>query len=95
MLGHSIDHTILLHHRLTTALFLDDGLTMFKQRGWRLTDAATAFRQLEMQASYDTLPAGQSLMWAAAKASRRFEGKLRYPGEDDTYEKPRMDVLEL
>ena len=34
-------------------------------------------------------------MWAAAKASWRFEGKLRYPGEDDTYEKPRMDALGL
>ena len=95
VLGHSIDHTILLHHRLTTALFLDDGLAMFQQRGWRLTDAATAFRQPEMQVSYDTLPAGQSLMWAAAKASGRFEGRLRYPGEDDTYEKPRMDALGL
>ena len=95
VLGHSIDHTILLHHRLTTALFLDDGLTMFQQRGWRLMDAATAFRQPEMQVSYDTLPAGQSLMWAAAKASGRFEGRLRYPGEDDTYEKPHMDSLGL
>ncbi len=95
VLGHSIDHTILLHHRLTTALFLHDGLAMFQRRGWRLTDAATAFRQPEMQVSYDTLPAGQSLMWAAAKASGRFEGRLRYPGEDDTYEKPRMDALEL
>ena len=95
VLGRSIDHTILLHHRLTTALFLDDGLAMFRERGWRLTDAATAFRQPEMQVSYATLPAGQSLMWAAAKASGRFEGKLRYPGEDDTYEKPRMDALGL
>ncbi len=95
VLGHSIDHTILLHHRLTTALFLDDGLAMFRQRGWRLTDAATAFRQPEMQVSYATLPAGQSLMWAAAKASGRFEGRLRYPGEDDTYEKPHMDSLGL
>ena len=95
VLGHSIDHTILLHHRLTTALFLDDGLAMFQRRGWRLADAATAFRQPEIQVSYDTLPAGQSLMWAAAKASGRFEGRLRYPGEDDTYEKPHMDALEL
>lgn len=95
VLGHSIDHTILLHHRLTTALFLEDGLAMFRERGWRLTDAATAFRQSELQVSYDTLPSGQSLMWAAAKASGRFDGQLRYPGEDDTYEKPRMDALGL
>jgi hypothetical protein len=34
-------------------------------------------------------------MWAAAKASGRLEGQLRYPGEDDTYEKPPMDALGL
>ena len=95
VLGHSINHTLLLHHRLTTALFLDDGLTMFRDRGWRLVDAATAFATPELNVDYDTLPSGQSLMWAAAKASGRFEGRLRYPGEDDTYEKPRMDALGL
>ena len=95
VLGRSIDHTILLHHRLTTALFLDDGLEMFRRRGWRLTDAATAFAQPQMKVDYATLPSGQSLMWAAAKASGRFEGQLRYPGEDDKYEKPRMDALGL
>lgn len=95
VLGRSIDHTILLHHRLTTALFLDDGLEMFRRRGWRLTDAAAAFAQPEMKVDYATIPSGQSLMWAAAKASGRFEGQLRYPGEDDTYEKPRMDALGL
>jgi peptidoglycan-N-acetylglucosamine deacetylase len=95
VLGHSIDHTILLHHRLATALFLDDGLTLFRKRGWRLVDAAAAFATPELNVDYDTLPAGQSLMWAAAKASERFEGQLRYPGEDDTYEKPKMDALGL
>ena len=95
VLGHSIDHTILLHHRLATALFLDDGLTMFRQRGWRLVDASEAFATPELNVEYDTLPAGQSLMWAAAKASGRFEGRLRFPGEDDTYEKARMDALGL
>ena len=95
VLGHSIDHTILLHHRLATALFLDDGLAMFKERGWNLVDASSAFATPELQVAYNALPSGQSLMWAAAKASGRFEGRLRYPGEDDTYEKPRMDALGL
>ena len=95
ILGHSIDHTILLHHRLATALFLDDGLAMFRKRGWRLVDASAAFAMPELNVDYDTLPSGQSLMWAAAKASGRFEGQLRYPGEDDTYEKPKMDALGL
>ena len=95
VLGRSIDHTILLHHRLSTALFLEDALTMFRARGWRLVDASAAFDTPELNLDYETLPAGQSLMWAAAKASGRFEGRLRDPGEDDTYEKPRMDALGL
>lgn len=95
VLGRSIDHTILLHHRLATGLFLDDALTMFRRRGWRLVDAATAFDTPAFKLQYDVLPSGQSLLWAAAKASGRFEGQLRYPGEDDTYEKPRMDALGL
>ena len=95
VLGHSIDHTILLHHRLATALFLDDGLAMFRKRGWRLVDASAAFATPELQVECDTLPAGQSLMWAAAKASGRLKGHLRFPGEDDTYEKARMDARGL
>ena len=95
VLGHCLDHTILLHHRLTTGLFLDDGLAMFRERGWRLVDAAAALASPDLGRSYDTLPAGQSLVWAAAKASGRYDGRLRYPGEDDTYEKPRMDALGL
>lgn len=84
-----------MHHRLATALFLEDALTMFRARGGRLVDASAAFAAPELNVDYDTLPAGQSLMWAAAKASGRFEGRLRYPGEDDTYEKPCMDALGL
>lgn len=41
------------------------------------------------------VPAGESLMWALAKESGRFEDRLRYPGEDDVYEKPLLDRLRL
>jgi peptidoglycan-N-acetylglucosamine deacetylase len=34
-------------------------------------------------------------VWAAAKATGRFDEVLRSPREDDTYEKPRMDALGL
>ncbi len=30
-----------------------------------------------------------------AKESGRYEGQLRYPGEDDTYENPKLDALNL
>jgi len=93
--GQSLDHTLLLHHNLTTGLFLGDALAMFKSRGWRLVDAQTAFAQPEFVRDFQTLPSGQSLVWAAAKASGRYETQLRYPGEDERYEAPRLDALGL
>ncbi len=42
-----------------------------------------------------TLPAGESLLWALAKETGKFENELRYPGEDDVYENPKMDELKL
>lgn len=95
LFGHSIDHTILLHHRLTTGLFLDDMLSMFRQRGWRLVDADVAFASPIFALAPNVLPAGQSLVWAVAKADGRFEKLLRYPGEDGGYEAPKMDALKL
>lgn len=94
-LGGSIGHTLLLHHNLTTALFLGDLLTMFERRGWRLLDASNAFAAPVFALEFDTLPAGQSLLWAAAKARGGADVALRYPAEDGRYEKPRMDALGL
>lgn len=95
LFGCSIDHTILLHHRLTTGLFLDDMLSMFSRRGWRLVNAEAAFASPVFALEPNALPAGQSLVWAAAKADGRFEKLLRYPGEDGDYEAPKMDALAL
>lgn len=92
--GHAIDHVILLHHRMATAMFLDAALTMFDRRGWRLVDAAVAFSQPELLLQPDTLPSGQSLLWALAK-EKGAGGELRYPGEDGYYEKTAMDALGL
>lgn len=95
LFGHSIDHTILIHHRLTTGLFLDDMLSMFSERGWRLVDAEMAFASPVFALEPNALPAGQSLVWAAAKADGQFEKLLRFPGEDGDYEAPKMDALAL
>jgi peptidoglycan-N-acetylglucosamine deacetylase len=43
----------------------------------------------------NNVPAGESLIWALAKETGRFEDRLRYPGENDTYEKPILDQLRL
>ena len=95
LFGHSIDHTILLHHRLTTALFLNDAIRMFRARGWRLINADVAFRSRAFQLVPQTLPAGQSLIWALSKASSKLADKLRFPGEDGDYEAEKMDALRL
>ena len=41
----------------------------------------------------DTLPAGESVVWASAKAAQ-IPG-LRYPAEDSVYEEPKLRALEL
>jgi hypothetical protein len=57
LFGHSIDHSILLHHRLMTGLFLDDMLSMFGERGWRLVDAEVAFASSVFALAPKALPA--------------------------------------
>jgi peptidoglycan-N-acetylglucosamine deacetylase len=95
VLGRSVKHTLLIHHNLLNKLFLGDLLTMFERRGWKLIDAAEAFTDPVFAAEPNILPAGESILWALAKESGKFERELRYPGEDGVYEKPKMDKLGL
>ena len=94
-LGRSVKHTILMHFNLLNALFLGDLLDMFSSKGWQLIDAATAFNDPVFNASPNIVPAGESIIWALAKESGKFEKLLRYPGEDSEYENPKMDKLGL
>jgi peptidoglycan-N-acetylglucosamine deacetylase len=93
--GYEIPHTILLHYKTLNALFLPDVMKAFEAGGWEWIDAGKAFADPIFQREPKTLPAGESLLWALAEESGRFKGRLRYPGEDDTYEKPKMDALGL
>jgi peptidoglycan-N-acetylglucosamine deacetylase len=93
--GRSISHTILLHFTLLNSLFLDDVLAMFEDQGWELIPAQTAYRDHVFSVAPRNVPAGESLIWAMAKESGKFEGKLRYPGESDEYEKDNLDRLGL
>jgi peptidoglycan-N-acetylglucosamine deacetylase len=88
-------HTILLHHNELNARFLGQALAMFARRGWLLVDAEDVLYDPLFARQPKSLPAGQSLAWALAKESGRFERKLRFPGEDGEYEKPKMDMLGL
>jgi hypothetical protein len=95
VLGRSAAHTLLIHYNLLNSLFLGDLLAMFRSRGWGVIDAEEAFSDRVFTRQPDTAPAGESLIWALAKETGMFEDRLRYPGEDDVYEKPALDRLGL
>ena len=92
VLGRSVSHTLLIHYNLLNGLVLGDLLAMFRSKRW---DTDEAFSDPLFLRQPETAPAGESLIWASAKETGRFEDRLRYPGEDDVYEKPILDRLGL
>jgi peptidoglycan/xylan/chitin deacetylase (PgdA/CDA1 family) len=95
VLGRDIRHTVLMHFNPLNAFVLPDVMSAFETAGWQWIDASIAFEDPIFRSQPQTLPAGESLVWAIAKETGRFESRLRYPGEDDVYEKPKMDALGL
>lgn len=95
VLGRSPNHTLLVHHNLLNALFLGDLIQMFKDKGWHVINADEAFQDPIFKLTPNSLPAGESLIWALAKQTGKYDDKLRYPGEDESYEKDAMDKLGL
>jgi peptidoglycan/xylan/chitin deacetylase (PgdA/CDA1 family) len=95
VLGRSVKHTVLTHFNLLNALFLGDLLDMFRGKGWQLIDAAEAFKDPVFAVEPGIVPAGESIVWALAKETGKFDKLLRYPGEDSEYENPQMDKLGL
>jgi peptidoglycan/xylan/chitin deacetylase (PgdA/CDA1 family) len=92
-LGRDVRHVLLLHHNLINALFLPDVIRMFRQQGWTIVSPSDAYQDPLYRLQPDVLPAGESLLWALAK-EKGLDG-LRYPGEDERYEKPLLDALGL
>lgn len=95
VIGRSPNHTLIVHHNLLNALFLDDLIQMFKDNGWNVINADEAFQDPIFKLTPNSLPAGESLIWALAKQTGHYDDKLRYPGEDESYEKEAMDKLGL
>ncbi len=93
--GRHISHTLLLHHNLTSALFLKDLMQRFTDEGWELIDSKTAFKDEIYTYVPKINPAGESLIWAMAKETGRYSNQLRYPAEDSRYEKPKMEKMGL
>src|SRR5216684_3079405 len=95
VLGRDVRHTLLVHFNPLNAFVLPEVMNAFETAGWQWIDASLAFEDPIFRSQPQTLPAGESLVWALAKETGRFEDRLRYPGEDDAYEKPGMDALGL
>ena len=95
VLGERVPYTILLHYNMINALYLGDALDMFRKRGWDVVSAEAAYQNPVYTKEPKIAPAGESLIWALAKETGKYETLLRYPGEDDVYEKPLLDALGL
>jgi peptidoglycan/xylan/chitin deacetylase (PgdA/CDA1 family) len=95
VVGRDIRHTLLIHYNTLNALVLPDVMAAFETAGWQWIDASLAFQDEVFHSLPKTLPAGESLVWALAAETGRFKDRLRYPGEDDVYEEPKMKALGL
>ena len=82
-----IKHTLLIHHSLLNALFLDDLLIALENNGWKLIDAEQAFKDPIFEEKPEIEPCGESLVWQLASQIEELSKTLRYPGEDEEYEK--------
>ena len=89
--GRHIKHTMLLHHNLINALFIGQLIEIFQNKGWVFVNAKDAFNEELTPGAPDILPAGESLVWAMAKETGRYDDILRYPGEDAEYEKESLN----
>lgn len=90
-----INHTLLLHHNLVSALFLGDLINKFKEEGWELINADKAFEDKVFETIPEANFAGEGLIYSMAKQSGKYDQSLRYPAEDSRYERKKMDDLGL
>ena len=88
VLGRSPAHVLLLHTNQINAASLPAIVSGLGAAGWRIIPAAQAFADPLYREQAHTLPAGESIVWALAKAQSR--PNLRYPAEDARYEVPRL-----
>lgn len=94
VLQNPVKHILLIHDNLLNAYFLDDLIVMYKNKGWTFIDSDQAYQSELAKTIPNTMPAGESLIWALAKQNGKIK-KLRYPAEDGKYEEDKMDQLGL
>lgn len=93
VLGRSPKHVMLLHTNRINAEAINDVIEAFKRRGWTFVSPQEAFQDAVYRESIDTLPAGESVIWARAKQAG--VAGLRYPAEDSVYEEPKLRARQL
>ena len=93
VLHRSPKHVLLLHTNAINAATLGTVISAFRRHGWHFVSPEEAFADPLYATPPDTLPAGESIVWASAKAAGI--GNLRYPGEDSVYEEPHLRALDL
>jgi peptidoglycan-N-acetylglucosamine deacetylase len=82
-----IPHTLLIHHSLLNALFLDDILIALQKNDWQLINASTAFANKQLKnLQPNIVPCGESIIWQCAALVPALDSTLRYPAEDGVYE---------
>jgi len=84
---------LLLRTNGINAQFLPDMIAMFRSNGWTIISPQQAYQDPLYRATPKVLPAGESIPWSVAKQAQL--SNLRYPAEDDVYEKPILDRLGL
>jgi peptidoglycan/xylan/chitin deacetylase (PgdA/CDA1 family) len=93
VIGRSPAHVMLLHVNALNAAALPDVIEGLRNKGWHFVSARTALEDPLYAMQPDTVPAGESIVWALAK--QRGVETLRYPAEDASYERPVLRKLGL
>ncbi len=83
--GRDIAQVLLLHHNLINALWLDDIITMFKDKGWVIVSPDVAFADPVYQLQPERAAPGQSLLLSMARSLGigKFEGWERLHDDGD------------
>jgi len=85
--------TLLVHYNELNVRHLADVLQSFRSAGWQWVGAREAFRHALYSHEADTLPAGESLIWALARQTGHYEERLRHQGEQDKLEESLISKL--
>ena len=93
VIGRSPSHVIRLHTNALNAAVLPEVIEAFRNKGWHFVSAKSAFEDPLYAMRPDTLPAGESIIWALAR--QRGVEDLRHPAEDARYERPLLRKLGL